>query len=106
MKKFSYKDSGVDSEKGDWFVHAIKGGGARPLFLLDYFAVSKRDQEKAIKVVSGIVKGCTEAECSLIGGETAEMPGFYAEGEYDLAGFAVGIVENAQLIDRSSVTVR
>ncbi|MDP2968304.1 MAG: phosphoribosylformylglycinamidine cyclo-ligase, partial [Deltaproteobacteria bacterium] len=175
MKKFSYKDSGVDIEKGDSFVQAIKsmveatfrpevmtkiGGfagcvslnlerykkpilvsstdgvgtklkiaflmdrhdtvgidlvamcvndivvsGARPLFLLDYFATSRLDQEKAIKVVSGIAKGCVEAECSLIGGETAEMPGFYGEGEYDLAGFAVGIVEDAQLIDGSSVTV-
>ncbi len=86
-------------------VNDIVVGGAKPLFLLDYFATSRLDQERAMKVVSGIVKGCIEAECSLIGGETAEMPGFYKEGEYDLAGFAVGIVENAQLIDGSSVTV-
>ncbi len=79
--------------------------GAKPLFLLDYFAASQLDPEKGKAVVSGIVKGCVEAECSLIGGETAEMPGFYKEGEYDLAGFTVGIVENAQLIDGSSVTV-
>jgi len=175
MKKFSYKDAGVDIEKGNSFVQAIKpmvestfrpevltkiGGfagcaslnlerykkpilvsstdgvgtklkiafmmdrhdtigidlvamcvndivviGARPLFLLDYLATSKLDTEKATKVVSGIVKGCIEAECSLIGGETAEMPGFYKQGEYDLAGFVVGIVENAQLIDGSGVTV-
>ncbi len=175
MKGLSYKDSGVDIEKGDSFVHAIKpmvestfrpevltkiGGfagclslnlerykkpvlvsstdgvgtklkiafmmdrhetvgidlvamcvndiivtGAKPLFLLDYFATSKLDPDKATKVISGIVKGCLEAECSLIGGETAEMPGFYKPGEYDLAGFAVGIVENAQLIDGSGVTV-
>ncbi len=175
MKPFTYKDSGVDIDKGDTFVQAIKGmvettfrpevmtklggfagcvslnlerykkpilvsstdgvgtklkiaflmnrhdtvgidlvamcvndivvTGARPLFLLDYFATSKLDQERAIQVVSGITKGCLEAECSLIGGETAEMPGFYAEGEYDLAGFAVGIVEDAHLIDGSSVTV-
>lgn len=175
MKTFSYKDSGVDVEKGDSFVRAIKtmveatfrpevmtkiGGfagcvslnlerykkpilvsstdgvgtklkiaflmdrhdtvgidlvamcvndivvsGARPLFLLDYFATSRLDQEKAIQVVSGIARGCVEAECSLIGGETAEMPGFYGEGEYDLAGFAVGIVEDTQMIDGSSVTV-
>ena len=175
MKRFSYKDAGVDVEKGDAFVQAIKpivestfrpevltkiGGfagcvslnlerykkpilvsstdgvgtklkiaflmdrhdtvgidlvamcvndvvvsGAKPLFLLDYFATSTLDTEKTTKVVSGIVKGCIEAECSLIGGETAEMPGFYKEGEYDLAGFAVGIVENSQLIDGSSVTV-
>lgn len=175
MKTFSYKDSGVDVEKGDAFVQAIKtmveatfrpevmtkiGGfagcvslnlerykkpilvsstdgvgtklkiaflmdrhdtvgidlvamcvndivvsGARPLFLLDYFATSRLDQERAIQVVSGIAKGCVEAECSLIGGETAEMPGFYAEGEYDLAGFAVGIVEDTQMIDGSGVAV-
>ena len=175
MKRVSYKDAGVDIEKGDAFVQAIKpmvestfrpevltkiGGfagcvslnlerykkpilvsstdgvgtklkiaflmdrhdtvgidlvamcvndivvsGAKPLFLLDYFATSKLDAEKSAKVVSGIVKGCIEAECSLVGGETAEMPGFYKEGEYDLAGFAVGIVEDSQLIDGSSVTV-
>jgi phosphoribosylformylglycinamidine cyclo-ligase len=175
VKKVSYKDAGVDIEKGDAFVQAIKpmvestfrpevltkiGGfagcvslnlerykkpilvsstdgvgtklkiaflmdrhdtvgidlvamcvndivvsGAKPLFLLDYLATSKLDTERAKQVVSGIVKGCIEADCSLIGGETAEMPGFYKKGEYDLAGFAVGIVEDAQLIDGSSVTV-
>jgi phosphoribosylformylglycinamidine cyclo-ligase len=175
VKKFSYKNAGVDIEKGDAFVQAIKpmvestfrpevltkiGGfagcvslnwerykkpilvsstdgvgtklkiafmmdrhetvgidlvamcvndiiviGAKPLFLLDYLATSKLDNEKATKVVSGIVKGCLEAECSLIGGETAEMPGLYKEGEYDLAGFTVGIVEDSQLIDGSGVTV-
>ena len=175
MKKFSYKNAGVDIEKGDAFVQAIKpmvestfrpevltkiGGfagclslnlerhkkpilvsstdgvgtklkvafvmdrhdtvgidlvamcvndvvvvGAKPLFLLDYLATSKLDNEKAMKIVSGIVKGCIEAECSLIGGETAEMPGFYKAGEYDLAGFTVGIVEDSQLIDGSAVTV-
>jgi phosphoribosylformylglycinamidine cyclo-ligase len=175
VKRVSYKDAGVDIEKGDAFVQAIKqmvestfrpevltkiGGfagcvslnperykkpilvsstdgvgtklkvaflmnrhdtvgidlvamcvndivvsGARPLFFLDYIATSKLDTEKAIKVISGIVKGCIEAECSLIGGETAEMPGFYKGEEYDLAGFAVGIVENSQVIDGSGVTV-
>ena len=175
MKRVSYKDAGVDIEKGDAFVQAIKpmvestfrpevltkiGGfagcvslnlerykkpilvsstdgvgtklkiaflmnhhdtvgidlvamcvndivvsGAKPLFFLDYLATSNLDTEKAKKVVSGIVKGCIEAECSLIGGETAEMPGFYKAGEYDLAGFAVGIVEDAQVIDGSGVTV-
>jgi phosphoribosylformylglycinamidine cyclo-ligase len=175
VKRVSYKDAGVDIEKGDAFIQAIKpmvestfrpevltkiGGfagcvslnlerykrpilvsstdgvgtklkiaflmnhhdtvgidlvamcvndilvsGAKPLFFLDYLATSKLDTEKAKKVVSGIVKGCIEAECSLIGGETAEMPGFYKAGEYDLAGFAVGIVEDAQVIDGSGVTV-
>ena len=175
MKRFSYKNAGVDIEKGDAFVQAIKpmvestfrpevltkiGGfagclslnlerhkkpilvssadgvgtklkvafvmdrhdtvgidlvamcvndvvvvGAKPLLLLDYLATSKLGNEKAMKIVSGIVKGCIEAECSLIGGETAEMPGFYKAGEYDLAGFTVGIVEDSQLIDGSGVTV-
>ena len=175
MKRVSYKDAGVDIEKGDAFVQAIKpmvestfrpevltkiGGfagcislnperykkpilvsstdgvgtklkvaflmnrhdtvgidlvamcvndivvsGAKPLFFLDYIATSKLDTEKATQVISGIVKGCIEAECSLIGGETAEMPGFYKGGEYDLAGFAVGIVEDSQVIDGSGVTV-
>ena len=86
-------------------VNDIVVAGAKPLFFLDYFATSQLDAERATKVMSGIVKGCIEAECSLIGGETAEMPGLYREGEYDLAGFAVGIVEDAQFIDGSSVTV-
>jgi len=86
-------------------VNDIVVSWAKPLFFLDYLATSKLDTEKAKKVVSGIVKGCIEAECSLIGGETAEMPGFYKAGEYDLAGFAVGIVEDAQVIDGSGVTV-
>ena len=175
MKKISYKDAGVDIEKGDSFVQAIKpmvestfrpdvvtglGGfagcvslslerykkpilvsstdgvgtklkiafmmdrhdtigidlvamcvndivvtGARPLFLLDYLATSQLDPARGKAVVEGIVKGCMEAECSLIGGETAEMPGFYKKGEYDLAGFAVGIMEDADLIDGTRVTV-
>jgi phosphoribosylformylglycinamidine cyclo-ligase len=86
-------------------VNDIVVTGAKPLFFLDYLAIAQLDSEKAMKIVSGIVKGCVEAECSLTGGETAEMPGLYKEGEYDLAGFAVGIVEDAQLIDGSSVTV-
>jgi phosphoribosylformylglycinamidine cyclo-ligase len=86
-------------------VNDIVVTGAKPLFLLDYLATSQLDLEKGKKVINGIVKGCIEAECSLIGGETAEMPGFYREGEYDLAGFAVGIVEDAQLIDGSSMMV-
>jgi phosphoribosylformylglycinamidine cyclo-ligase len=79
--------------------------GAKPLFFLDYFATSQLDSERAKKILNGIVKGCMEAECSLIGGETAEMPGLYKEGEYDLAGFVVGIVEDAQMIDGSNITV-
>jgi phosphoribosylformylglycinamidine cyclo-ligase len=175
VKRFSYKEAGVDVDKGDNFVRLIKslvegtfrpdvltklGGfagcvslnlrrykkpilvsstdgvgtklkiafsmdrhdtvgidlvamcvndiiviGARPLFLLDYLAVSKLDPNRAKKVVGGIVKGCLEAECSLIGGETAEMPGFYKKGEYDLAGFVVGILEEDQIIDGSGIRI-
>lgn len=77
--------------------------GAEPLFFLDYFATGKLSTETAIKVVEGIVRGCEEAECSLIGGETAEMPGFYGEGEYDLSGFCVGVVERGLIVDGSAI---
>jgi phosphoribosylformylglycinamidine cyclo-ligase len=77
--------------------------GATPLFMLDYLATGKLDVGKSVKLIEGIVAGCKEAECSLIGGETAEMPDFYPEGEYDLAGFVVGIADKDQIIDGSSV---
>jgi phosphoribosylformylglycinamidine cyclo-ligase len=73
--------------------------GARPLFLLDYLSMGKLDSDRAFQIVQGIARGCQEAQCSLIGGETAEMPGFYGAGEYDLAGFAVGIVDEGRAID-------
>ncbi len=72
--------------------------GLEPLIFLDYFACGKLDEKIYLQVIEGIVKGCKEAECTLIGGETAEMPGFYKEGEYDLAGFCVGACEEGDLI--------
>jgi phosphoribosylformylglycinamidine cyclo-ligase len=86
-------------------VNDIAVQGAEPLFFLDYLATGKLAPEKAVEIVKGIADGCIEAGCALIGGETAEMPGFYADGEYDLAGFTVGIVDNSSIIDGSSVTV-
>ncbi|HEY6458514.1 MAG TPA: phosphoribosylformylglycinamidine cyclo-ligase, partial [Polyangiaceae bacterium] len=77
--------------------------GARPLFFLDYFATSKLDVDVAEKVVSGIAAACKESGCALLGGETAELPGMYAAGEYDLAGFAVGVVARKRIVDGTRV---
>jgi phosphoribosylformylglycinamidine cyclo-ligase len=79
--------------------------GAEPLFFLDYLATGKLEPAKGAAIVKGIAEGCLQAGCALIGGETAEMPGFYTAEEYDLAGFTVGVVERDQIIDGSSITV-
>ncbi|NNG07159.1 MAG: phosphoribosylformylglycinamidine cyclo-ligase [Desulfobacteraceae bacterium] len=86
-------------------INDIMVQGAAPLFMLDYISMGKLDVDKAVDIVKGIAAGCKEANCSLIGGETAEMPGFYAEGEYDLAGFVVGVAGNEQLLDGSEIAV-
>ena len=84
-------------------VNDILCQGAKPLFFLDYIATGKLVPEKMAQVVEGIANGCIKGECALIGGETAEMPGFYSEDEYDLAGFAVGVVDKEKIIDGTKI---
>jgi phosphoribosylformylglycinamidine cyclo-ligase len=79
--------------------------GAEPLFFLDYLATGKIELEKSVKIIEGITEGCRQSGCTLLGGETAEMPGFYKPGEYDLAGFCVGVVEMDKLINGSTISV-
>jgi phosphoribosylformylglycinamidine cyclo-ligase len=77
--------------------------GAEPLFFLDYFATARLDVDRAARVIAGIAEGCAQAGCTLLGGETAELPGFYAAGEYELAGFCTAVVEKAEIIDGRSI---
>ncbi len=84
-------------------VNDVVCGGAKPLFFLDYLAVGKNVPEKVANIVSGVAEGCVQAGCALVGGETAEMPGFYPEDEYDLAGFSVGIVDKQKIVDGSAM---
>lgn len=84
-------------------VNDIICSGAEPLFFLDYFACGKLNKKTALEVIKGISKGCIEAGVSLIGGETAELPGLYAKGDYDLAGFSIGIADKANIIDGSGI---
>ena len=101
MKLKKYDTVGIDCVA--MCVNDILCHGAKPLFFLDYIACGKLNSEIAGLLVKGISEGCLESGCALVGGETAEMPGFYPEGEYDLAGFALGVVDKNKIIDGSKI---
>ena len=86
-------------------VNDILVQGAKPLFFLDYLSMGRLESQQAAEIISGIGEGCKQAKCALLGGETAEMPGFYQDKEYDMAGFAVGIVDNNKIIDGTDIRV-
>ncbi len=100
--KIAFQTGRHNTVGGDLVNHCINDigvQGARPLFFMDYIATGRLDPDVIVSVVDGVARACGEAGCALIGGETAEMPGFYADGEYDIAGFIVGVVDQAKLID-------
>src|SRR6267154_2650528 len=97
----SYRDAAVGIDLVAMSANDVVVCGAEPLVFLDYFATSKLRAAEGEKVIAGIAEGCVRAGCALIGGETAELPGFYSEGEYDLAGFCVGVVEKSRILDGS-----